>query len=491
MPATARPGPASARGRRRAARSPPRRRAPTTARAPPERHRARRRSAARSRRPRPGRCPRRSAGRHRRIAGGRSPLRSWHVNPHERTPGSSLRAPYSPGMPTALVTGASSGIGEAFARALAARGTNLVLVARSAARLEALAAELTARHGVRADTIAADLSDPGAPDAILAELRVRALEIDTLINNAGFGTHGDFAALDGRRERDEVIVNAYAPVALTRLLLPAMIARKHGAIVNVASTAAFQPVPYMATYGATKAFVLSFGEALAEEVRAHGVRVVVLCPGQTDTAFFAGIDEARVGRARTPEAGRRHRAARAGARPGRRRRRRCELRAGQHDPVRAAAARRAHRRADAAPFVVETVATNEPAGERRRVRTNDRARRSSSARTRCWRCSRAAGSGSRPRWDCSRGSSTRTCRRSPRCCCRASRCSGTDRSRSRPARVRRRSKRRRACPGCSPNRRRTRHRRPACTDRSSKRWCARPRSSNCGTHSTACRTRTA
>jgi short-subunit dehydrogenase len=204
-------------------------------------------------------------------------------------------------MPTSLVTGASSGIGEAFARALAARGSSLVLVARSAARLEALGAELSARHGVRADVIAADLADPGAPDAIVAELRARSIEIDTLINNAGFGTHGEFATLDGRRERDEVIVNVYAPVALTRALLPGMVARKSGAIVNVASTAAFQPVPYMATYGATKAFLLSFGEALAEEVRAHGVRVVVLCPGQTDTAFFTGIDEARVGCARTAE----------------------------------------------------------------------------------------------------------------------------------------------------------------------------------------------
>jgi uncharacterized protein len=210
-------------------------------------------------------------------------------------------ARYIPGMSTSLVTGASSGIGAAFARALAARGSNLVLVARSAARLEALATELAAAHGVRAEVVVADLADPGAPDAIAAELHARSIEIDTLINNAGFGTHGEFAALDGRRERDEVIVNVYAPAALTRALLPAMIARKRGAVVFVASTAAFQPVPYMATYGATKAFLLSFGEALAEEVREHGVRVVVLCPGQTDTAFFARIDEARVGRARTPE----------------------------------------------------------------------------------------------------------------------------------------------------------------------------------------------
>ena len=204
-------------------------------------------------------------------------------------------------MTTSLVTGASSGIGEAFARALAARGSNLVLVARTAARLSALASELAAKHCVRADAVPADLADPAAPDAIVAELAARGIEIDTLINNAGFGTYGAFAELDARRERDEVIVNAYAPVALTRALLPGMIARRRGAIVNVASTAAFQPVPYMATYGATKAFLLSFGEALAEEVRPFGVRVVVLCPGQTDTPFFAGIDEARIGRARTSE----------------------------------------------------------------------------------------------------------------------------------------------------------------------------------------------
>jgi short-subunit dehydrogenase len=204
-------------------------------------------------------------------------------------------------VPTALVTGASSGIGEAFARALAGRGEDVVLIARSAGRLEAIAAELTAMHGIRAETIAADLADVGTPDAIVAELVARAIVVDTLVNNAGFGTHGEFAALDPQRERDEIAVNVYAPVALTRALLPGMLSRKRGAIINVASTAAFQPVPYMATYGATKAFMLSFSEALAEEVRAYGVRVVALCPGQTETAFFTGIDEARIGRARTPE----------------------------------------------------------------------------------------------------------------------------------------------------------------------------------------------
>ena len=210
-------------------------------------------------------------------------------------------APDPAAQPFALITGASSGIGEGFARALAARHENLVLVARSAARLNALAAELTAQHGVRAEVVAADLSDPNAADAIVAELTLRGIAIGTLINNAGFGSHGAFAELDGKRERDEIFVNVVALVALTHALLPAMIARKQGAIVNVGSTASFQPVPYMAVYGATKAFVLSFSEALAEEVREHGVRVVALCPGQTETSFFVGIDEARVGRARTTE----------------------------------------------------------------------------------------------------------------------------------------------------------------------------------------------
>ncbi|GAC1579836.1 MAG: hypothetical protein NVS3B7_14090 [Candidatus Elarobacter sp.] len=147
--------------------------------------------------------------------------------------------------------------------------------------------------------IAADLSDPAAPDAIVAELERRTIAVGMLVNNAGFGTHGAFAELDGARERDEIVVNVCALVGLTRALLPAMIAHERGAIVNVASTAAFQPVPFMATYGATKAFVLSFSEALAEEVREHGVRVVAICPGQTETAFFNEIDDARFGRART------------------------------------------------------------------------------------------------------------------------------------------------------------------------------------------------
>jgi short-subunit dehydrogenase len=203
--------------------------------------------------------------------------------------------------PRVLITGASSGIGEGFARAFAARRQDLVLVARSEKRLESLAAELATREGVRVDVVVADLARPDAADAIVQALAARDIAIGTLVNNAGFGTHGLFATLDAARERDEIVVNAGAVVALTRAFLPAMLARGAGAVLNVASTAGFQPVPYMATYGATKAFVLAFSEALAEEVRGSGVRVVALCPGQTKTAFFTGIADARSGRARSVE----------------------------------------------------------------------------------------------------------------------------------------------------------------------------------------------
>jgi short-subunit dehydrogenase len=200
-----------------------------------------------------------------------------------------------------LITGASSGIGAAFAHAFAARGDDLVLVARSAAKLEALATDLAVKHNVRADVIVADLAQPEATDAIVAELAARSIGIGTLINNAGFSSHGLFAELDPARERDEVMVNVFAVVALARAVLPAMVARRAGAILNVASTAAFQPIPFQATYAATKAFVLSFSQALSEEVRAQGVRVVALCPGVTDTPFFDTIADARFGRARSVE----------------------------------------------------------------------------------------------------------------------------------------------------------------------------------------------
>jgi short-subunit dehydrogenase len=187
---------------------------------------------------------------------------------------------------TALVTGASSGIGEAFARALAARGAHLVLAARTTEKLEALAAELSERHGIRAVPIAADLARPGAGAELAREVERRGITIDALINNAGFATYGPFEALPAERERDEVQLNVAAVVDLSHAFFPGMVSRRRGAIVNVASTAAFTPLPYMAVYGATKAFVLSFSEALWFEGRERGVAVLALCPGPTETAFF-------------------------------------------------------------------------------------------------------------------------------------------------------------------------------------------------------------
>jgi uncharacterized protein len=191
-------------------------------------------------------------------------------------------------MKVALITGASSGIGEVFARRLAARGENVVLVARSADKLDALCNELGRAHAdVVAQSVALDLSEPDAPQALFDETSRRGLEVETLINNAGFGSTGEFLTLDLKRELNMIELNVKALVALTYLYLAPMRERKQGAIVNVASTAGFQPVPYMATYAATKAFVLSFSEALWEENRAHGVRVLALCPGVTSTNFFA------------------------------------------------------------------------------------------------------------------------------------------------------------------------------------------------------------
>jgi short-subunit dehydrogenase len=189
-------------------------------------------------------------------------------------------------MNTTLITGASSGIGAAFARKLAARGHNLLLVARSEEKLVTLCSELGRIKSIRAQYVAMDLSQADAPARLFAETQKRALEIDLLINNAGFGSMGDFAKLDLASELNMVDLNVRALVELTHLFLAPMRERKSGAIVNVASTAGFQPVPFMATYAATKAFVLTFTEALWEENRPHGVTVMALCPGATDTNFF-------------------------------------------------------------------------------------------------------------------------------------------------------------------------------------------------------------
>jgi short-subunit dehydrogenase len=189
--------------------------------------------------------------------------------------------------PVALITGASAGIGHEFALQLAARGYDLILVARRRERLDELATRVRNEHGVeRADVIAADLADPAAPAAIAAGVAALGLNVDLLVNNAGFGTHGRFEKLDPARESEEINVNVGSLVALTHAFLPGMLARGAGGVINVASTASFQPVPYMAVYGATKAFVCSFSEALHEEVRRRGVRVIALCPGPTATEFF-------------------------------------------------------------------------------------------------------------------------------------------------------------------------------------------------------------
>lgn len=204
---------------------------------------------------------------------------------------------------TALVTGASSGIGKAFARVLAGRGMDVVLVARSEGRLRALADELSSGTGVRAEVVAADLSEEGVAAAVRDEVERRGLTVDVLINNAGFATHGYFEELDPGRDRRQVAVDVAAVADMAHAFLPGMVARGGGAVVNVASTAAFQPVPYMAVYGASKAFVLSFSVALSEEYRDRGVRVVALAPGATETSFFdvAEAEEASVGRRRAPE----------------------------------------------------------------------------------------------------------------------------------------------------------------------------------------------
>jgi hypothetical protein len=196
-------------------------------------------------------------------------------------------AAVSPAHPVALVTGASAGIGHAFALGLAERGYDLIVTARRRDRLDELASRLRAEHaGLRVEIVVADLADAAGPEVIAAEVERLGMNVDLLVNNAGFGTHGHFETLPPERERGEIGVNVAALVALTHAFLPGMLERGHGGVINVASTAAFQPVPYMAVYGATKAFVRSFSEALNEEVRARGVRVLALCPGPTATEFF-------------------------------------------------------------------------------------------------------------------------------------------------------------------------------------------------------------
>ena len=200
----------------------------------------------------------------------------------------------------ALVTGASAGIGEAIAVELAEAGVHLVLTARRRERLDLLAGRLGARYSIETRVIVADLSQPQAPQQIFDATEGAGLAIDLLINNAGFGEYGEFLRSRMEMQLDMVQVNCAAVVHLTRLFLPAMVARHRGSVMIVASTASYQPVPYLATYAATKAFDRLLAEALAEEMKRHGIRVSALCPGPTESEFNQVAGE-RQGDRRKPQ----------------------------------------------------------------------------------------------------------------------------------------------------------------------------------------------
>jgi hypothetical protein len=206
---------------------------------------------------------------------------------------------------TALVTGGTSGIGRELATLLARDGHPLVFVARKQDDLNEVARELQERHGVAVETMAADLSRPEAVEEVVAALERRGTAVEILVNNAGFASYGPFAESDLDHELAMIGVNVAALTHLSRRFLPAMLARRRGRILNVASTAAFQPGPLMAVYYATKAYVLSFSEALAEEVRGSGVTVTALCPGPTATGFQerASLEDSKLFRGNLMDAG--------------------------------------------------------------------------------------------------------------------------------------------------------------------------------------------
>jgi short-subunit dehydrogenase len=187
--------------------------------------------------------------------------------------------------PTALITGASSGIGLELARLFARDGFHLVLVARSRQKLESLASELKQAHGVSVTVLTSDLGKAGAAREVFQAVQSQDIQVDVLVNNAGFGVHGALADTDPDETLQMLQVNVTALTELTRLFLPGMLARKQGRILNVGSTGSFAPGPLMAAYAATKAYVLSFTEALAEELRGTGVSATALCPGVTPTGF--------------------------------------------------------------------------------------------------------------------------------------------------------------------------------------------------------------
>jgi uncharacterized protein len=185
----------------------------------------------------------------------------------------------------ALVTGASAGIGKALAAELAAGGTNLILTARRRDRLAELAKQFHTEYKINAEIFEADLAHPSAPSEIFQITKEKGIAVDLLINNAGFGQYGEVASVEPQRLLDMVQVNCTAVLHLTRLFLPDMIARRRGDVLIVASTAAFQAVPYISTYAATKVFDLFLAEGLAEEMKPHGIRVCALCPGTTESEF--------------------------------------------------------------------------------------------------------------------------------------------------------------------------------------------------------------
>ena len=203
---------------------------------------------------------------------------------------------------TALITGASSGIGAEFARVLASRHMNLVLVARSTNQMNILAAELHEQYGIQAHVITADLGNEGIAQYILQDVEKKQINIDLLINNAAFGLFGRFETLSVEQEHQQMMVGMVAVVDLTHAFVPHLLKKPtETAIINVASMAAFNPIPYMTVYAASKAFILSFSIALAEEYRQRGLRVLTLCPGATETAFFETSGEmAGVEAKRTP-----------------------------------------------------------------------------------------------------------------------------------------------------------------------------------------------
>lgn len=189
-------------------------------------------------------------------------------------------------MPTALITGASSGIGAAFAEELAKRQYNLVLIARSETKLQELANQLQQEYQIQADVFVQDLTKPHAAMAVFNAVSQRGLNIDLLINNAGFGDYGSFADRPREKQVDMIQLNITVLVEITHLFIQEMRKRKSGSIINVASIAAFQPLPYLSVYAATKAFVLSFSEAIWAENKDSGIKVIAVCPGPTESNFF-------------------------------------------------------------------------------------------------------------------------------------------------------------------------------------------------------------